>query len=66
MPLGSYFYFFGHVCTEVVTINTVWMIKMLPESVFWLLECFFLFVCRMNYTLLIVCWDSPSDLALVL
>lgn len=43
MPLGSYFYFFGHVCTEVVTINTVWMIKMLPESVFWLLECFFSF-----------------------
>lgn len=64
VPLGSYFYFFGHVCIEVVTINTVWMIKMLPESTFWLLD--FLSLCRMNYTLLIVCWDSPSDLALVL
>lgn len=50
----------------MVAINTVGMIKMLPESIFWLLEVFFfLFECRMNYTLLIVGWDSPSDLALV-
>lgn len=34
--------FFGHVCTEVVTINTVCIVKMLPESICWLLECYFL------------------------